>query len=230
MSRPRFSGVVWHGLPDDFPQSQLEAEYRRFLVLLSDRAEKQLHTGGFTAAAYRYRAMADYENDYLESSRHPDPDNLEASYQQDRALFGFLVNGLSSIEGFCFGLKAVMAWADQEVLDEKAQQRINPTAVSRKLTENWPNEALSRELSDLLKSDDYDEWKALRNQLAHRTAPFRDHTLVVGGDRSVKWRVGERRITLNENTTAERRRFLARRFQALSDALAAFNPKRNRAS
>ena len=230
MAKPKFSGPVWHGLPDDFPQTQLEAEYRRLLVLLSDCPEKQLLTGGFTAAAYRYRAMADYEEDYLESFRHPDLDNLETNYRQDRALFGFLVNGLSSVEAFCFGLKAVMAWANQEVLDEQAQKNVTPERVSRELTKNWPDETLTRELSDLLNSDDHDEWKTLRNLLAHRAAPFRDYTLVVGGDSSVKWRVGARRIILDENTTADWRRFLAKRFQALSTALSAFNPKREAAS
>jgi hypothetical protein len=67
MAKQNFRGPVWYGIPDDFPQRQLEAECLRFLELLSEFPGKRLLTGGFTAVAYRYRAMADYDRDYQDT-------------------------------------------------------------------------------------------------------------------------------------------------------------------
>ena len=119
-----------------------------------------------------------------------------------------------------------MAWAEEEPLDEQAQRSVSPQRVGEELRKKWPDHALTKEIAELLTTDEYEEWRVLRNMLAHRTAPFRDYRLVVGGDSSVTWRVGQRRIVLDEHITAHRRRFLAGRFQALSNALTAFNPER----
>ena len=97
----------------------------------------------------------------------------------------------------------------------KNKKAISPERTADRFRTTFPNEGISRTLNETIESQEYDDWKEVRNILAHRGSPGRiiDRTVGAGdahGD--ALWLNG---IPLNAATAPSRREWLTNTIQTL---------------
>jgi len=152
-------------------------EWRRF--------EYQHFYSAWVGIAFRFRACAEHSQAFsvlFERSRG-DTNGLEL-YQEDEAIYGFFVKGLSALECFYYGLYAlgalictptdrlsVLPHPEFPLLtpfDDKRLKLIVPKVTKEVIARCFPNSSLSVMIDLILKSAEYSSWSDIRNILAHR--------------------------------------------------------------
>jgi hypothetical protein len=121
---------------------------------------------------------------------------LKAMYQEDDALFGFFVKGLSALESFYYGLYALGALivtptespsippsAQFPLLTHLAHGRVGPRFITpetaqRAYIQAFPELAITELLSRIRADEMYREWSEIRNVVAHR---------VTTAGRTIEW-------------------------------------------
>lgn len=200
-------------LPDDFEYDSYEAVHSRIGPLNeSHQPQWSEYVDAWSAIATRFYACAEYDDAFTRSIKvNAAPQQPERSHQE-RDLFGFFVTGLSIIESTCYGLYAIASMLDAAsfpIAGAKDKRTISPEHTSDRFRATFPNAGLSRALHATVNSQDYRDWKEIRNILAHRGTPGRTIHATVGsgvGRNDALWTRG---IALDASTTPARRLWLA---------------------
>jgi hypothetical protein len=136
-------------------------------------------------------------------------------------LFGFFVTGLSVIESFFYGLHAIAAMtgsSDFPMESDAEHRKVNPENTISRFETAFPAEPILGSFASIRKKDDdgkvvntppYEEWRDIRNVLAHRSAPGRiiTPTTEPGSQAPDVWRL--RDLAIDESLTVSRRQWLA---------------------
>jgi hypothetical protein len=220
-------------LPTDFPAREFDAAELYFRArtgtsVITPAATWAEFSSAWTAVAYRFMDVATFDEEFrVLLERYGTAPALPERYAQERALFGFFIAGLAAIESLSYGVSA-LAWeagANEFALEtDVARNRVSPERTVERLKRTFPDEAITRSLSDLIESEEFLHWVETRNALAHRSAPLRHHRVTISEDaistgaRESAWGL----YTLNEDLTAARRRWLALQLRTLLRAAGAF--------
>ncbi len=150
--------------------------------------EYQHFYSSWVAVAFRFQSCADHDQDFTEAFQRSNGASQEVGllYQEDDALFGFFVKGLSALESFYYSLYALGAliYTPPEapsvpppnqfrLLDPKNSinlRSIKPINVQRAFEKEFSEQPLTAFLRQMLNDEKYKEWSHFRNILAHRVA------------------------------------------------------------
>lgn len=173
---------------------------------------------GWNGLAYRYRALVDYDEEFTTSVKVSNSPPPEERYKQGKALFGFFVNALSTIECFFYSAYCMASILNPGAfpISRSKDLRFYPENVADKFSTNFPNDCLSIEMRLCLDQPTYKEMKDMRDVLAHRGMPPRAFNC--GGERngmttmpknikdpSDQWQFD---LPVDEQTTVSRRQWL----------------------
>jgi len=156
-----------------------------------------------------------FDKTYCESFNRagsaPQPDERVI---QERTVFTFFATGLSAIDTYCYALYMVghMVASERFPIDLKKHLRaITPFSTKDKFAAEFPSDTISVSLARLVKDAVFDQWKSVRNDLIHCSAPGRIINLSSGGPPSQDdvWRHIDFEIPINADTTRSRRNWLA---------------------
>lgn len=226
-------------MPEDFATAPYTAVHSRVGPLIDAQPLAwPLYAGAWNAVSYRFRACADHDEAFTASvERAGGSPPLSERYVQERELFNFFVNGLATMESFCFGLFAIgsmVALPDFPIATPKDEQRITPESTAKAYASAFPGEKITDALMKLIRDQSFIKWKEVRNVLAHRSAPQRAHSRTIAvsipsGDASTPvntpidppptWLNG---ISIDVNTTSARRAWLAGVIHEILEAAATF--------
>lgn len=197
----------------DFPDSSYESTRNQVASKLQNPSHLlDQFLGAWNAVLYRFLACAEHDDQFIVSIQRAgnSPQTVER-YNQERELFNFFVNGLATIESLCYGLFAIGSALDVAkfpITSTEDMQAINPQKTAKQFQAAYPSEKLSVAIKAVVDSNEYKEWKDIRNVLAHRSAPGRIfHASSGGRGDDTFWKLNNVRI--DENTTATRRVWLA---------------------
>lgn len=128
---------------------------------------------GWNGVAYRYRASAEYDEEFTASvavSTSPAP---EERYRQGKALFGFFVNAVSVIECFFYSANCMASILKPKIfpLSKSGDLMIYPDEVQQRFDAEFPDDRLSKYMSRCIGDPIYKKMKAIRDVLTHRGAP-----------------------------------------------------------
>jgi hypothetical protein len=207
-------------MPDDFEYAAYEAVHLRIGPLHeSHQPQWTEYATAWSAIANRFQACADYDEAFTQSIRtHGDAPQQPERYFQECDLFGFFVTGLSTIENTCYGLYAIASMLDDVYFPiRKAgnKKAIYPESTADRFRTTFPNEDISRSLNRMVNSQEYEDWKEVRNILAHRGSPGRQIHRTVGSDESHGDTLWFNGIPLTASTTPSRRVWLAATIRTL---------------
>src|SRR4030095_3646238 len=168
----------------------------------------------WNSISYQFVTLDESDKSFTTSVKtHGSGPTQQERYIQERDLFSFFINGLAVLETFCYGMFAIGSFVDSSVfilstaLDKR---RVTPDTTSAAFNSKFPNENITSDIASLISSNEFKFWKEIRNILAHRSNPGRDHKVTLGSSTRVEpvtlWRIG---IPIDITTTAERRKWLA---------------------
>lgn len=186
--------------------------------------------GGWNAVAHRFRATADHDKTFIAAIQEAPTHNalaFENKHVQERELFGFFVTGFSVLESIAYSLFALCSMVNAQAFPIQTPQdrrRVSLAETEKRLVANFPNERLTSVFQACLSSVDFQQWKDVRNTLAHRTSPPRLYrqTVSIGASNtgitswSAEWL--DFGISLDAGTTAHRRIWLAKNTNEVLDA------------
>jgi hypothetical protein len=193
--------------PPDFPLASYQDVAAR-MALLKDRHEQEWKefAGGWNGLLYRFMFVAEEDTLFTTSVKEYGSSPISPHrFVQEKALYVFIVSGFSALECLCYGVSAAASIPFPntfQILRPGFRRDVSPESTVRWLRESCPDEALTGRLATVTVSDEYREWKELRNVLAHRSTPGRH--FIVGGNTT--W--GEA-VEIDEETTSDRRWWLA---------------------
>jgi len=205
-------------MPEDFSISSYESIHQR--VCSNSKTESNSwieYAGAWNAIAYRFLALTDHGKAFTESiKRAGDAPPQPERYIQERELFAFFVNGLATIESFCYGLFAIASMVNQidfPIATQKDLKLINPEKTTTQFKKAFAGKGITDALAQLIDSQDYGDWKDIRNVLAHRSAPGRIfYASTHPPTQAALWKIG---IQLDDRTTESRREWLAKTLSTL---------------
>lgn len=159
---------------------------------LLHRFEYEHFYSAWVGVAFRFRACAIHsENFTAVFQRTWGAAQGEDVYQEDDALFGFFVKGLSALESFyysLYALGALIVTSTQEPsvppsdqfpllthLVDPAHRGDSPRFITPKETcaayrQAFPRQPITELLGHMQEDEMYKEWSEIRNRLAHRVA------------------------------------------------------------
>lgn len=207
--------------PDDFPVQPYLDIHCRIARTQSESDERSEFFFAWTAIAYRYKACVDHDARYTDSvtragNTPPYPDR----YLQDEELFNFFTTGHSAVESACYAFYAVGAMIQPcsfPFTTDTHRRKVDPNWTADKFAKAFPGAPIVTALQTMLASQQYIEWKTIRNILNHRTAPGR-FISIGGGQTAVEWKTVN--ISLDQMTTASRLTWLAQTLEGLIAAAA----------
>ncbi len=227
----QFQGAVWGDMPDDFPTEPLEAHYRTLLNALptSSRARRLLGLG-LKGVAYRFRSMAESDEDFTEIiRRHGVTPPVDQHFAQENSLFGFFMAGMSCLDCLFYSLHALGGHYTPEKfsLENSSLQSVRPRTVVEAYEAVWPNTSLTLTIRCMIDSPRFRRWTRVRNVLTHRAVPPRSISIGPGRDADVIWQVEEAGTQdaderIDDLTTAPKRLWLSTQLRLVVSALGDF--------
>lgn len=217
-------------MPEDFAAEPYEAIHSRVAIRKENHPDTWAeYSSAWNAVAYRFHACADHDEAYTESIRRAgDSPSQPERYIQEKELFDFFVNGLSAIESLCYGLFAIASMLNEgnfSMTTTKDKKSIKPETTTKQFAEAFPEEDVTHALAQMKCSDEFSQWRRIRNILAHRSAPGRVVYLSTkSSSRPSQWKTID--IQLDEETTASRRKWLAATISRLLKAADRFTKSR----
>jgi hypothetical protein len=217
--RPQTLRAISLPKPTDFPVGPYEAIYEAVTAKYSQHALCAHHADAWNALAYRYRETVDAGELFASLLRtHGTAPIPEQRYAQERAVFDFYSSGFSAFECAFYGFYAIGAFLGAggfTLATERDQQRVSPSSTSAAYTRAFPNDPFSSVLISTLADADFQNWRAVRNVLTHRTAPGRRMYVSIGGDDALptEWKLNS--MPLDETIAIKGRRNLVRVLETL---------------
>lgn len=210
--------------PSDFPA----ADHIRLNKRVSSRQPTQPdiyseYAGGWNGVAYRFFECAQNDEAFRTWFRRGGPSPIhDVRYRQESHLFVFFVAGLASIESFSYMAYALAAFIDPvnfPIATPANKRAINPAATTSRFAVAFPGDKLTVTLDAVITSQEFVDWSATRNVLAHRLSPPRK--MFVGGPQhgTASW-MGI--TSLDVSVTHDRRVWLAGKLAGLLEAAADF--------
>jgi hypothetical protein len=227
-------------MPDDFPATEYKEMHklviRRNAKSPIDSTVMSQFLGGWNAVAHRFRATADHDEAFTkalgkEADAQAAKDTasvFESKHLQERELFGFFVTGFSVLESFAYSMFALCSMVDGQAFPMQTaldRRRVSLLTTQQQLLGNYANEQVVSVFQACLASREFQQWKEIRNTLAHRTSPPRlyrpianSHPSSTGETKSwsVEW--PDFGVSLDANTTPTRRIWLANKAKEFFDA------------
>jgi uncharacterized Zn finger protein (UPF0148 family) len=156
-----------------------------------------------------------YDKEFTESFKRAGggPGRIERD-TQERAVFAFFATGLSAIDTFCYSLYAIGSMVDPQefpIAKKKHLRNITPNNTNKKYNNRFGADTISVLLQAVIDDSTYKEWRKIRNDLIHCSAPGRLIHLSVGGPskKDDLWQHINFEIPINADTTRSRRNWLA---------------------
>lgn len=202
-------------MPADFPTAMFEGVQSviRDRARLPDALYSEF-AGAWNAVSYRYFAAIEYGESFSQSIKaHGSSPTPMQRYAQERDLFGFFCNGISTLESFYYGAFAIGSHLQPTVFpfaSAKDLRRVTPGNTCGAFEKAFPGLPITATLRAVFDDPVHDEWSDIRNVLTHRTAPGRVMYASFGGSDPQlpdEWKLLN--IVLDENMTGQRRRGLA---------------------
>ncbi len=216
-------------MPEDFAVEPYEAIHSRLTIEKENQPDAWAeYAGAWNAVAYRFHACADHDEAYTESiQRAGDSPPQPERYIQEKELFGFFVTGLSAIESLCYGLFAIASMLNERcflMTTTKDKRSIRFRKTTQQFAKAFPGEDVTCALEQMRDSEEFSEWREIRNILTHRLAPGRVvHLSTKSSSRPSLWKIG---TPLDGETTASRRKWLAVTISRLLKATDEFTDSR----
>jgi len=205
-------------VPNDFPLTY----YENILKIVTRNIKSnppafKNFLGSWNALKFRFFALAEQDQIFSDSIRtFGDAPHIEERIKQDNALFSFFSSGMSLFDTFSFGIHSFTFTLnpDFEIIDER---RINFNSVSKWFELYFRYEDVTLYLANLCKSQEYQDFKMIRNILIHRHHPGRVISLTSKPQPSppATWAVGDITSTLNEDYTKHWREWLSGELEEL---------------
>jgi hypothetical protein len=174
---------------------------------------------GWNGVAYRYRAMAEYDEQFTTSIKNSgNSPPSEERYKQDNTLFGFFVCAVSTIACFFYSTywMGVILEPNGFPSDSKNLKYLSPGTIRDKFNANFHGDALTRQMEECVNDPMYTDMKYIRDVLSHRGMLPRK--FYRGGERngmatmpknikdpSDQWQFD---LPMDEKTTVSRRQWL----------------------
>ncbi len=215
-------------MPLDFPVVPYEAIHEVVCQVYSADNTPTWHeyAGGWNGIAHRFRSCADHDTAFTESVRRFfKHETHEERHVQEHELFGFVTNGLASLESFFYALYAIASMLEPDnfpMRTEDEKRPVNSEKVCRQFAKRFSKEMITSVSARILASGEFDRWAKVRNILVHRASPGRN--LYAGGEQDGEaWWLD---IRIDERTTASRRVWLAASLRELLEAAESFSAAR----
>ena len=198
-------------MPPDFPRAEYESVSAQALKNAQSENDFYSHfVGAWSAVAYRFLAVTDYEREFNRSIAEQDH-SASARHLQERQLFGFFSSGFSVFEASFYGAFSLGAFSNAAhfpMASPRDQQRITPSSTINAFREAFPNDPINDVMAAITQDAAFTEWREIRNVLTHRAAPGRTFFVSFGGDQLPdQWKIKD--IVLDESMAPSRRRGLA---------------------
>ncbi len=214
-------------MPIDFPTAPFVKIHARLVAKVDAQGILyREHAGAWSAVSYRFLAATHYSDDFTDSiTRSAGSSSVDERYRQERDLFGFFTNGLSSLEGAFYGLFAIGALlspAAFPMMTANEQQAVTPARTRTGYEKAFFGDPIINVFDALLVDKSYLQLKDIRNVLAHRSAPGRQIYVSVGDSEPLpeEWKLLN--ISLDEKLTVSRRGELARLLNTILQAAQIF--------
>ena len=213
-------------VPNDFPAVAYGEIHKLVVGSWSTHALYEHYAGAWNAVAYRFRALVDYGDTFIDSLKTygtaPEP---EERYQQEKSLFGFFSSGFSTFESLFYGLFTIGAFvapAAFPLLTPKDQQQVSPTRTKDAFTKAFATDPIVTAITGTLAAPDFQKWREIRNVLTHRTAPGRRMYVSIGSDDVPpdEWKLNN--VPLDASIISSNRYALARLLKELLTAAETF--------
>lgn len=236
MSKSKLTSTGF-AMPSDFPLG-LHDKIHGLLVNYKDTHPTQWMSfgSGWNGLAHRYRAMDEYHKEFMASiTKHGNSPPPEERYGQERALFGFFTNAISTVDCFFYSTYWIGAILkpDEFPSDPIKLKYIYPRYVMERFNNNFTGDDLTNRMIVCVCEPTYSEIKDMRDVLGHRgMLPRRFYK---GGERngmatmpanpkdsSDLWRYD---LSIDEKTTATRRQWLSDTLKDLTSVAADFCEK-----
>ena len=192
---PDMTVTTWREVVRRARARSFEISNQRLRVLENNADWPRLHSfecdhfySAWVAMAFRFRACADHHRNFaavFQRTRGASQD-MNLLYQEDDALFGFFMKGLSALESFYYSLYALGAlistpiqtpgvppsdrfpWLDPN--EPKKLRKITPEGTRDTFKKSFPGQPITEHLERLIDDPHYQAWCDIRNVLAHRAA------------------------------------------------------------
>ena len=228
---------IGFAMPLDFPSEAYE-KTSGILVKYKDTHPTQWVSFGlgWRGLKNRYRAMVEYNEEFTQSiKKHGNSPPFEERYKQEKALFGFFVSAISTIECFFYStyLVGAILKPDRFTSDFESLKYLYPQNVMEKFVANFHGEALTGKMKECVDDHMYIGMRDMRDVLSHRGELPR--SFYRGGERngmatmptnpkdtSDLWRYD---FSIDENTTATYHQWLYETLKGLTSAAADFCEK-----
>lgn len=194
-------------LPEDFPNIAYESIRNRVAPKIANPSDQlDQFLGAWNAVLYRFMSCAEHDVSFSECIKKVGnaPPRIER-YIQERELFNFFMNGLATIESLYYALCVLGSLLNAKNFPLDVARNINPKKTASQFQMAFPSENLTAILNRTAASSDLQEWKNIRNTLAHRTAPGR--LVDIGPRGEALWKLNG--MPVNGDATSLRRKWLA---------------------
>lgn len=133
------------------------------------------------AMFWRFRSMVESGNYSIESIVKSTAPNFEERYLQERNIFEFFSNALSTIEIAFYSLycMASMKNSNFKFESEKTLRNINPRCVIDLFKSNFNSNSLTKLLEEICEDQNYLKIKEFRDFFSHRGTMNRNHYIKV---------------------------------------------------
>ena len=159
-------------MPDDFPAKPYENVHSSLGKYMdTHKAQWTSFGSGWNGVRYRYRAMAEYDEQFTTSIKnHGNSPPYEERYKQDNSLFGFFVCAVSTIECFFYSTYwiGVILKPKEFPSDFKSLEGLYAKTIAHKFNANFQGDALTEQMTQCVKNTMYTAMKNMRDVLSHR--------------------------------------------------------------
>jgi hypothetical protein len=207
-------------LPRDFAIEPFKSTYDR--IRDASFANFEDYVSSWLATEYRFCVCAEHDRSFTYYINRIAGRPVTTQYILQRELFGFFVNGLAALESCCYSLFIIGVLLnphDFPRLTPQVMQSITPDKTTKQFKQAFSNASVTTALDKLITTQEFKEWKRIRNIIAHRLLPAT--TEYVSNDPvspkllAVTWLDN---IILDTKTTTVRRAWLAGILSELLDA------------
>jgi len=219
MSSPSPKAFGTFDMPPDFPAGPFNASYFHLKARAGRHRATFDHFGGaWHAIAYRFRALADDDQNFTASIKvHGAAPPSDERYNQEQLLFGLFSNAFSSFEAYFYGMYAVGAMLRPCDFSLAAADlsRVTPRFVRNAYANAFAEDAVLGVFNAVMADSEWVALREVRNILTHRAAPGRSISVSTGADEQppTKWKLND--IVLDEDTAPRARKEVVRLLEML---------------